>query len=364
MNVHSNIEAYLIHKLGDIGRKVHSLRSRNDQVLLDLKLYMKAQILRIGSLVLELVDIIVSKSNEHKNCIFPGYSHHRQAMPYTLESYFMSFAFSLLQDLEVLVSAYDILNKNPLGVGPGFGLPISVNRELTTTLLGFQSIEVNSLKTINSRGKNELLCLSALIQVSATLNKLSTDFILYPMPEFGYFDIPEEFCTGSSIMPQKKNPDVFELIKARTNRIAAQIPVIYNIMGNLPSGYHRDHQECKKVLMDSFETMEAILMILIQMLSKIQPNPKTIETQTSPDIFATHSALRLIKQGVSYKEAYKKIAEKMSKNEALNPLPVVTEPISFDNSIDTISQSLITRREQFEQSITQLISSAQKIVSS
>jgi len=361
-DVHSNIEAKIIQQLGETGRKVHTLRSRNDQVLLDLKLYMKDQLLLIGCLSFDLAKLFFHKAYEWEDCIFPGYTHHRQAMPYTVSAYFMSFYFSLLQDVEVILNTLDILNKNPLGVGAGFGLPSSLNRELTTELLGFNEVEMNALKTINSRGKNELLCLSALAQVSATLNKFSSDMILFSMTEFAYFEIPEEFCTGSSIMPQKKNPDVFELIKARTSLIASQMQAIYNLMVNLPSGYHRDLQETKKILVNSFESMESILQMLCKILPKLQPNPTAIENHISPEIYATHAALHLLEKGVSYKEAYQEIAKTLKMKEELNPLPVITEMNHSKITHEKVFKGLIIRKKAFQKSIEQIIKLAKSII--
>ena len=316
-DVHSNIESALIDKLGDVGKKVHTAISRNEQVIVDLKLYMKNEIIEISKKILKLSDSLASATEKYKNSVMPGYTHHQQAMPYTFGSLLMSYFYSLMDDLESLVSAYHIINKNPLGSGAGFGLPIKVDKKITSELLGFEVIEYNSLYHIASRGKNEFLVLSAITQLMLDLNRIAEDFIMFSMKEFDFVELPDEYATGSSIMPNKKNPDVFEIVKGKSSAVIGKLVQVIATMKNLPSGYHRDLQETKSALMDSIDETKGCLDIIIEIIGKMKVNENKMNSSLNSNAFATHYAFSMVEKGKSYKDAYKIVGKKLKAGEII-----------------------------------------------
>jgi argininosuccinate lyase len=241
-DVHSQIELLLTERIGETGKKIHSGRSRNDQVAVDIKLYLRAEILNIKSEVKELFDLLVAKSEKYKDHLLPGYTHLQIAMPSSFGLWFGAYAESFVDDLEVLAASYNVANKNPLGSGAGYGSSFPLNRILTAELLNFPGLNVNSVYAQMSRGKTEKIVSMGLASIAATLSKLSMDCCLYLNQNFGFISFPPELTTGSSIMPHKKNPDVFELIRARCNRIQSVPNELTLLLSNLPSGYHRDLQ--------------------------------------------------------------------------------------------------------------------------
>ncbi|TAL48164.1 argininosuccinate lyase [archaeon] len=303
-DVHSNIEAKLIEELGDTGKKVHTAISRNEQVLVDLKLYMKSEIIDVSNRMLKLAKAFTIVAEKYKDSQMPGYTHHQQAMPYTFGSLLMSYFYSLIDDLESLLSAYSVINKNPLGSGAGFGLPIDIDKKFTSDLLGFETAG-NSLYHITSRGKNEFVVISSLSQLMLDLNRIAQDFIMFSMKEFGFIELPDAYSTGSSIMPQKKNPDIFEIMKGRTSSVLAGLLQVSMTVKNLPSGYNRDLQEIKGVLMNSVDTAKECLDIVADVIGKVKVNEDKMEKDLDKTTFATHYALSMVKKGMPYKEAYK-----------------------------------------------------------
>jgi argininosuccinate lyase len=316
-DVHSNIESKLIQDLGDIGKKVHTAISRNEQIIVDLQLFMKNEIIDISKKILELTETLSKLANKNKEIIIPGYTHHQQAMPYTFGSFLMAHFYSLMDNLEILQFAYSFIDVNPLGSGSGYGIPIKLNKKLTTKLLGFSKINENSLHIINNRGKYESVVLFALSQLMLDLNKLSQDLIIFSMKEFGFVDLPEEYCTGSSIMPQKKNPDVLELIKGKTSNVISNLFQNFLCMKNLPSGYNKDIQETKASLMNSIDIAKKSLTMMNGLILKITVNENAMKNSLSREIFATHHALSLTKKGIPYKKAYKIVGEKLKSGQKI-----------------------------------------------
>ena len=271
-DVHTAIENYLTKKLGDLGKKIHTARSRNDQVLVDLRLYTKEKLLEAQKLALELAGALVYSAEKYKNAPMPGYTHSRKAMPSSVGLYFASFAESLIDELEILEEAYEINDQCPLGSGAGYGLPLNVDRQITADLLGFEKVQNNVIYVQNSRGKFESFAVFALSAVMNDLARISNDLIMFSMEEFGFFKLPDEFCTGSSIMPQKKNPDVLELIRAKSAKVDSNLYLIKSIIIKLPTGYNRDLQLTKEPLMESFDITLSSLRIFSTVIKNLQVN--------------------------------------------------------------------------------------------
>lgn len=360
-DVHSNIESKLIEDLGEVGKKVHTAISRNEQIIVDLQLYMKNEIIDISKKVLKFAKTISKLAVEYQELMMPGYSHHQQAMPYTFGSFLMAHFHSLMDDLEILQFVYSFIDKNPLGSGTGYGLPVEVNKELTTKSLGFGKVSNNSLYMINNRGKYESTVVFALSQLMLDLNKLSQDLIIFSMKEFNFIDLPEEYCTGSSIMPQKKNPDTLELIKGKTSSVVANLFQNFLCMKNLPSGYNRDLQETKPSLMESIDITKKCLTIMDGILSKIEVNENVMKESLSNGIFATHYAISLTKKGISYKEAYKITGKKLKNGEGIPSYEVGPEMGNYSEILKEKESRIQDMENVFISKIESLINTARQI---
>ncbi|MBD0333430.1 MAG: argininosuccinate lyase [Chitinophagaceae bacterium] len=314
-DVHSQIELLLTQQIGDIGKKIHSGRSRNDQVAVDIKLYLRAEILNIKEDVRQLFDLLVNQSEKYKEKLLPGYTHLQIAMPSSFGLWFGAYAESLVDDLEMLAAAYVITNKNPLGSGAGYGSPFPLNRKLTTQLLNFSTLNYNSVYAQMSRGKTEKVVSMGLSCIAATLSKLAMDCCLYMNQNFGFISFPEELTTGSSIMPHKKNPDVFELIRGRCNRIQSVPNELTLLLNNLSSGYYRDLQLTKEILFPAIEELKACLEIVQLMLSKIKIRGNILAEEKYKYIFSVEAVNDLVNRGIPFREAYQQVGNQISKGE-------------------------------------------------
>ena len=312
-DVHSQVEFLLIERIGDIGKKIHSGRSRNDQVAVDIKLYLRAEILAIKDEVKELFDILMQQSERLKDVLLPGYTHLQIAMPSSFGLWFGAYAESLVDDLEMLLAAYRVANKNPLGSGAGYGSSFPLNRKRTTELLGFASLNYNAVYAQMTRGKTEKVVAMALSCIAATLSKLAMDCCLYMNQNFGFITFPSELTTGSSIMPHKKNPDVFELIRARCNRIQSTPNELTLLLNNLPSGYHRDLQLTKEILFPAIEELKACLQLCRLMLENIEVKKDILQDEKYNYLFTVEAVNELVNKGVPFREAYKTVGEQVEK---------------------------------------------------
>ena len=306
-DIHSQIEFLLTEKLGDVGKKIHSARSRNDQVLVDLKLFLRAEIEQIVLIVQSFFELLIQQSEKHKNDLLPGYTHLQLAMPSSFGLWFGAYAESLVDDLITLQAAYQIVNKNPLGSAAGYGSSFPINRTLTTELLGFDDLNYNVVYAQMSRGKTERIVASALVNVADTLAKLSMDMCLYLNQNFGFVSFPAELTTGSSIMPHKKNPDVFELIRSHCNQIKALPNEIMMMTTNLPSGYHRDLQLLKEHLFPAFITLKDCMAMAALMLGNIEVKADILSNEKYKYLFSVEEVNKLVNQGMPFRDAYKKI---------------------------------------------------------
>jgi argininosuccinate lyase len=310
-DIHSQIELNLTRKIGEAGKKIHSGRSRNDQVAVDIKLFLRAEILNLKSAVKSLFDLLISLSDKYREDLLPGYTHLQIAMPSSFGLWFGSYAESLTDDLEILAAAYQVVNKNPLGSGAGYGSSFPLNRQLTTELLGFKSLNYNVVYAQMSRGKTEKLVSFGLSSVAATISRLAMDCCLYMSQNFGFISFPDELTTGSSIMPHKKNPDVFELIRGRSNRIQSIPNELSLLMNNLPSGYHREMQLTKEILFPALEDLKSCIDMTILMLSHIRIKKDILQDEKYKYLFSVEAVNELVNQGISFREAYQTIGNRI-----------------------------------------------------
>ncbi len=306
-DVHSQVEMLLTRSLGDLGKKIHSGRSRNDQVLLDLKLFTRAEIEKTVSAVTGLFDVLIHQSNQNKDVLLPGYTHLQVAMPSSFGLWFGAYAESLSDDLQLLLSAWKITNRNPLGSAAGYGSSFPLNRQLTTDLLGFDSMNYNVVYAQMGRGKMERTVANALASVAATVAKLAFDACMFTSQNFGFIHLPDEFTTGSSIMPHKKNPDVFELTRAKCNKIQSIPQQIMMITNNLPSGYFRDLQIIKEIFIPSFAELNDCLEMTALMMAQVEINRDILKDSRYDYIFSVEEVNRLTLSGVPFRDAYKQV---------------------------------------------------------
>ena len=312
-DIHSEIEMLLTQKLGDTGKKIHSARSRNDQVLLDIKLFLRNEIEQLVKTVQIFFDLLQSQSEKYKDHLLPGYTHLQLAMPSSFGLWFGAYAESLVDDMIIMRAAYDVVNKNPLGSAAGYGSSFPINRSLTTKLLGFDDLNYNVVYAQMGRGKAERIVAMSLANVADTLSKLSMDVCLYLNQNFGFINLPAELTTGSSIMPHKKNPDVFELIRAYCNRIKALPNEIMMMTTNLPSGYHRDLQLLKEHLFPAFRTMQDCIEMAGLLLSNIEIKKDILVDEKYKYLFTVEEVNKLVMEGVPFRDAYKIIGEQVEK---------------------------------------------------
>lgn len=310
-DVHSQVEFLLTQRIGDIGKKIHSGRSRNDQVAVDIKLYLREQAQLVKSEVKELFDLLIEKSEQYKDKLLPGYTHLQIGMPSSFGLWLGAYAESLTDDLEMLAAAYNIANKNPLGSGAGYGSSFPLNRTRTTELLHFASLNYNSVYAQMTRGKTEKAVAMALSCIAASLSRLSMDCCLYINQNFGFISFPSELTTGSSIMPHKKNPDVFELIRAKCNRIQSIPNELTLLLNNLPSGYHRDLQLTKEILFPAIEELKACLQLTKLMLSNIEIKDDILKEDKYQYLFSVEAVNELVNKGIPFREAYKEIGNQI-----------------------------------------------------
>lgn len=306
-DVHSQVELLLTEKIGETGKKIHSGRSRNDQVAVDIKLYLRDQVQLIKDKCSALFALLIELSQKHQNILLPGYTHFQVAMPSSFGLWFTAYAESLLDDMELLAAAYAVTNKNPLGSGAGYGSSFPLNRTLTTQLLGFSSMHYNPINAQMSRGKTEKFIATAISAIAATLNKLSTDLCLYLCQNFAFVSFPETLTTGSSIMPHKKNPDIFELTRAKSNRIQAIPNELALLTTNLPSGYHRDMQLTKEILFPGIQSLVSCIDMLLFALPQIQVKESILNDEKYKYIYTVEAVNKLVNQGISFREAYRMV---------------------------------------------------------
>lgn len=310
-DIHSQIEFMLTTRIGEAGKKIHSGRSRNDQVATDIKLYLKAQLQEIRDETKSLFDLLIAQSEKFKDSLLPGYTHLQIAMPSSFGLWLGAYAESLVDDMEMLAAAHAVTNKNPLGSGAGYGSSFPLNRRRTTELMNFATLNWNSVYAQMSRGKTEKTVAMALSSVAGSLSKLAMDACLYMNQNFGFIQFPETLTTGSSIMPHKKNPDVFELIRAKCNRIQAAPNELTLLINNLPSGYHRDMQLTKEILFPAIEDLKACLQMMQLMLSQMSVKQDILDDVKYKYLFSVEAVNERVNEGIPFREAYREIGNQI-----------------------------------------------------
>ncbi|MBT6041441.1 argininosuccinate lyase [Candidatus Woesearchaeota archaeon] len=310
---HTAIENFLVNKLGNIGKKIHTARSRNDQVLVALRLYEKYELVETKQLLSALKKALIAVIKKHGSIQIPGYTHMQKAMPSSIKMWLGSFVYAIDDDIQQLNATLKLIDQSPLGSAAGFGVPVfDINKKYTAKQLGF-SKSMQSMYSQMSRGKFEANIINVMTQVMVTLNKLATDMIMFSMKEFGYISLPKQFCTGSSIMPQKKNPDVLELVRAKYSVVLGEEFKVKSMVSNLISGYNRDLQLTKEPLMNSIEITKQCVKIMVLIVNGTEltkENKENCKKAMTPELYATEEAYKLVKKGMSFRDAYQKIGEK------------------------------------------------------
>ena len=318
-DVHTAVEGDLTKRLGEVGKKLHTARSRNDQVLLDLRLYMRDKLLTLFELACDMGGLLADFAERHKDVPIVGRTHYQRAMPSSVGLWAGAIAESLLDDLALLRAAYQVADQCPLGSAASYGVNLDIDRQMVSDLLGFARVQNNALYANNSRGKVEAIALSALSQIMLDLSKMANDIIFWSMPEFGYFVLPQDLCGGSSLMPQKRNPALFELTRAKTAVVIACHLQVMEIVRPLISGYHRDFQETKRPLMTGVEITQAALQVCGLGLSKLTVDEKRCVAAFTPEVFATDRVLDMVKGGAPFRDAYQQVARSLEKTVMEDP---------------------------------------------
>ncbi|MDO8428927.1 MAG: argininosuccinate lyase [Candidatus Diapherotrites archaeon] len=308
---HTAIENYLTKKLGNLGKKIHTGRSRNDQVQTALRLYSKAELNQTIEKVELLIQSLEKFSKKYKQVNFPGYTHMRKAMPSSISSWSNGFTASLKDDIQILKTALKLVDQNPLGSAAGYGSPLTLDRAFTAKLLKFSKIQELTYVQ-NSRGKFEAFILSALMQVLLDLNKMASDIILFSMFEFSYFELPNEICSGSSLMPHKKNPDVLELIRGNLSVVQGNLIQVLSLIQSLPSGYNRDFQLTKEPFLNGFQVTQKSVNAMIVVMTKLKVNEFKCRQALTEELYATEQALKLVNEGKTFRDAYNEIGKKFA----------------------------------------------------
>ena len=306
-DVHSQVEFMLTERCGDAGKRIHTGRSRNDQVMVDLKLFSRSALIALQEGVESLFRVLVAKAGEYQDVLMPGYTHQQVAMPSSFGMWLSAYAESLADDLLMLRAAYDLVNTNPLGSGAGYGSSVPLNRTLTTRLLGFEDLAYNSIYAQMQRGKTERAVLTAIAAIAATVGRLAQDVCLYSCANFGFVKLPDAFTTGSSIMPHKKNPDIFELIRAKCNRMQALPMEVTLVATNLPSGYFRDMQLTKEIYVPAFKEIADVLRMAEEGISQMWINRDILSDEKYKYLFTVEDVNDAVAQGVPFRDAYREV---------------------------------------------------------
>lgn len=314
-DVHSQVEKILTEKLGDVGKKIHVGRSRNDQVAVDMKLFQRHELRQIRSNVLDLVDVLLIQAEKHQQILLPGYTHYQVAMPSSFGLWFGGYAEALLEDVRVVEMAIDAANANPLGSAAGYGSNMPLDREQTTKALNFDRLHVTSTFAQMSRGRTEKLAAIAIGQVASTLNRFASDVVMYMSQNFGFVSLPDAFTTGSSIMPHKKNPDIFEVLRARCNRLQGLANEFALMLSNMPSGYHRDMQFTKDRIISAIDEIGLCLAVALHVVPHLQPTHNIMSDDKYLYAYSVDAVNALVMQGMAFRDAYVEIGRQIANGE-------------------------------------------------
>ncbi len=326
---HTAIENYLVKKYGSLGKKIHTGRSRNDQVLVATRLYTRKKLKQISHELIKLQRVFLEKAKKYEFVPLPGYTHTRRAMPSSIGHWSAAYLEELINHHMLLESAYKLNDQNPLGAAAGFGVNLPIDREHTTKLLDFERTQINSLYAVNSRGSTESYILSVCTQIMMTLGRLANEMIWFTTPEFNFFDLPHEFTTGSSLMPQKRNPDIFEIVRSNVNVIVGLQTQVKDICKNLISGYNRDTQLSKEPLIKGLGITRRSLEVLCLVMDQVTPKIEVLEHSFTPELFAVHQANTYVKEGMPFRDAYQKVKENIENLTVPDPIQALKEVTSL-----------------------------------
>jgi argininosuccinate lyase len=362
-DIHSQLEQLLIKKIGVAGKKVHTARSRNDQVLVATRMFFREEIKSLTESINSLFDILIELSKEYQNYGLPGYTHFQAAMPSSFGLWFAAYAENLVDDLRQWLCTFDILNQNPLGSAAGYGTSLPINRQRTTQLLGFKDLDFNVIHAAMGRGRSEWWMAVAIAATAQTIGKMAYDLVLYQNENYGFVRLPDTFTTGSSIMPHKKNPDVFELIRARANYWQSLPAQIQTVTGNLPSGYHRDYQILKEIIFPELARLKTTLQILQKGISELEVKKNILTKKKYQLLFTVDKVNALVREGIPFREAYHMVGKEVE--EGTFSIPDKISENSHEGSIGNLQNDQIERKRHlvmeqfdfsFEESLQSLIS--------
>lgn len=353
-DIHTKIENFLTENYGDVGKKVHTGRSRNDQVLTAIRLLTKEELLSIWKELLGLLGRLLDFAKKYEFMPIPGYTHLQKAMPTSLGMWAGSFAESLFDDLKLLKTVYQLNNQSPLGSASGFGVPLPLDREYTAKLLGFEKVQSNALYCQNSRGKIEAVVVASLMTIFMDVNRLASDILLFTTREFGFFEVADELCTGSSFMPQKKNIDVAELLRSKVHLILGHYVQLVSLSSNLTSGYNRDLQDSKKPLFEVLAIGRKSLQATNILVKNLSPREEALKKSLTPEMFATHKVIELVKQGVPFREAHQKVGSSLSFYQAHYQLDNILRKSTHTGGtgnlgLSTLSRQLEKEKQEFKE---------------
>lgn len=365
-DIHTKIESKITELIGEAGKKIHTGRSRNDQVLTDLRLLTRSYLLSINGSVIELTNLLIELAEKYNNVPMPGYTHMQKAMPSSLGLWFGSYAESLSDSLKLLNYAYELNNQSPLGSGAGYGVNLPLDREFTASLLGFNKVQNNSLYVQNSKGKIESTVVFALMQIVFDISKMSSDLLLFTTSEFNFFNIDDSIATGSSIMPQKKNLDVAELLRSKIHVMHGYFVQVYTTVMNLPSGYNRDSQDIKKPFIEALNLTTDILDVFMILIQNVTPNTKVLEKAMTQELYATATAYQYVSEGTPFREAYKKVGENLDNVEKISPenyMKLSAHSGSVGNlGLSALKKELNKQNENFQKTQSELNKKMQKLL--
>lgn len=348
-DVHTAIENYLVNALGDVGKKIHTARSRNDQVLTALRLYSKHELQTIMTKLIATMEVLHDFAVKYKDIPYVGRTHYQKAMPSSMGLWMGALLESLLDDAALVIDSYKLINQSPLGSAASYGVSLPIDRQLCSDLLGFAKVQNNVLYANNSRGKFESVIIHALSQIMLDLSKLATDVILFSAPEMGYLNLPQEFCPGSSLMPNKKNPDPFELIRAKSATVMANLWQVMEISRALPSGYNRDLQETKRPLFESLDTVGQTLEVVTIIMAQVSVSQEKCLAGFTPEVFATDYALQLAVQGIPFRDAYGQVAANLQDSGLNDPLQNILAKTHIGATGNLGLDAIKTRIEELKQ---------------
>lgn len=362
-DVHTKIENFLTKNLGDAGKKIHAGRSRNDQVLLDIRIFTKAELLKIWGSLLDLISVLIGLSEKYSDIPMPGYTHMQKAMPSSVGMWFGAYAEAMTDDAKLLQTAFDLNNQSPLGSGAGYGVSLNLDRKLAADLLGFKKVQVNSLYCQNSRGKIESIVVSALLQIVFDISKLASDVLLFTTAEFNFFEVDESLITGSSIMPHKRNVDIAELLRSKVNIMQGYFSQVFTTVMNLPSGYNRDFQDIKRPFIESINLTKNALKISEILVKNIKPKKDVLTKSMTPELYATHTVYQLVRQGVPFRAAYRRIEHSINKLPSFSPQEILGMSKHIGGTANLQNKTMKKELAKLKGSLLSEVKSYDKLVS-